>query len=111
MRMEGNKLLAALCYFSVFFAPFLFPIIVYFVTKHERVKEHAKKSFLSHLIPIAIVVATGGLFMIFAIAGVDGWIGLPFIGIVIGGIVHVVVIVWNIIKGVQVLQQSGGMYE
>ena len=35
--MEGNKLLAALCYFSVFFAPFLFPIIVYFVTKHERV--------------------------------------------------------------------------
>ena len=109
--MEGNKLLAALCYFSVFFAPFLFPIIVYFVTKHERVKEHAKKSLLSHLIPIAIVMMAFGLFFIFTIVGVDGWIGLPFIGIVVGGIVHVIVIVWNVIKGIQVIQEAGGIYE
>ena len=109
--MEGNKLLASLCYFSVFFAPFLFPIIVYFVAKHERVKMHAKKSFLSHLIPVVIVLVAGGLFLFFVIIGVDGWIGLPFIGVMIGGVVHVVVIIWNIIKGIQVLQESGGMYE
>ncbi|SFA48493.1 hypothetical protein SAMN05216169_101832 [Anoxybacillus pushchinoensis] len=36
---------------------------------------------------------------------------LSFIGVVIGGVVHVVVIIWNIIKGIQVLQESGGMYE
>ncbi len=52
-----------------------------------------------------------GLFFIFTIVGVDGWIGLPFIGIVVGGIVHVIVIVWNVIKGIQVIQEAGGIYE
>ncbi|MEB9979899.1 DUF4870 domain-containing protein, partial [Bacillus cereus] len=27
--MKGNNILSSLCYFSIFFAPFLLPIIVY----------------------------------------------------------------------------------
>ncbi|NQD52466.1 DUF4870 domain-containing protein, partial [Bacillus altitudinis] len=33
--MRENKILSSLCYFSIFFAPFLFPIIVYFLGKDE----------------------------------------------------------------------------
>ncbi|WP_240322192.1 hypothetical protein, partial [Serratia marcescens] len=38
--------------FSVFFAGFLFPLVVFFVTEDKDTKRHAKKAFLSHLIPL-----------------------------------------------------------
>ena len=63
--MKGNNILSSLCYFSIFFAPFLLPIIVYFVAEDE-VKYHAKKAFWSHVFPYAILF--GGL----ALSGVYG---------------------------------------
>ncbi|QPA30656.1 DUF4870 domain-containing protein [Thermaerobacillus caldiproteolyticus] len=106
--MNSNKVLASLCYFSVFFAGFIFPIIVYFVSDRVEVKTHAKKAFLSHLIPFATIV----LFVIMGISigifhqggAVDAMPGLVLIGIIIAGIVNMIVVVWNIIKGIQVLK-------
>nr|WP_233252884.1 MULTISPECIES: DUF4870 domain-containing protein [unclassified Geobacillus] len=67
--MNSNKVLASLCYFSIFFAGFIFPIVVYFVADDQAVKQHAKKAFLSHLIPAATIL----LFIISAIfAGLTG---------------------------------------
>jgi hypothetical protein len=105
--METNKVLSALSYFSVLFAGIIFPIVVYFVTEDVLVKSHAKKAFLSHLIPliplpflvIAIIIDTlGGASMVFPVLMV----------IAIGSIIilSLAVLIWNIIKGVKVLQNE-----
>lgn len=48
--MKADKLLSSLCYFSVFFAPFLFPIIIYILAS-GNVRHHAGKSLWTHLVP------------------------------------------------------------
>jgi hypothetical protein len=106
MKVNSSKLLSATCYFSVFFATFLFPVIVYFVTKEEKVKKHAKKSLFSHLLPFFILVLSIGGFIIAAATNHDGLAALPFLGIVVGGMIHLLVIIWNVIKGIQVLQEA-----
>jgi hypothetical protein len=111
--MNSNKVLASLCYFSILFAGFIFPIIVYFVADDPEVKKHAKKAFLSHCIPVATIAAI----VFFIIAGIfmgatqqysDVSLlvgsGLVWIGFAIAGVVNLVVVVWNIIKGIQVLK-------
>lgn len=110
-RMEGNKLIAALCYFSVLFAPFLFPLIVYFVTKHARVKQHAKASFLSHCIPAALFVVSAIVAIVLGMNQSDAFFGVWMLGALGGGLAHLIVAVWNIIKGIKVLQEPGGMYQ
>lgn len=42
--MNGNKLLSAFSYWSIFFAPLLFPIIVWIFGDSET-KAHAKKLY------------------------------------------------------------------
>src|SRR5699024_315459 len=100
--MEGNKILSSLCYFSIFFAPFLFPIIVYFVTE-EDVKVHAKRALWSHLIPLLILFL--GVFG-FGIMGLNGWsqfvIAIIIVCIVFG-ILSLYYFFLNIIQGIKVL--------
>jgi hypothetical protein len=108
--MNANKVLSSLCYFSVFFAGFIFPIIVYFVSDDVNVKQHAKKALISHIIPFITVV----LFVILAVTvGIfnqgtfpDAIPGIIFIGIIIAGIINFIVVIWNIIKGIKVLKEG-----
>jgi hypothetical protein len=108
--VNSNKVLSSLCYFSVFFAGFIFPIIVYFVSDDVNVKQHAKKAFISHIIPFITVV----LFVILAVTvgafnqGTlpDAIPGIIFIGIIIAGIINFIVVIWNIIKGIKVLKEG-----
>lgn len=101
--MDMNKLLAAISYFSIFFAGILFPLIVWIVSSERFVKEHAKKAFLSHLfplIPVPFIIYT-------AISGMIG--GQPevpvlfFVSIIAVAVIGVIVTIWNIVKGIQVL--------
>ncbi|MDO6657876.1 DUF4870 domain-containing protein [Anaerobacillus sp. 1_MG-2023] len=96
--MSVEKVMSSLCYFSVFFAPFLFPIIVYFVVKDEEVSYHAKRSIFSHLLPfLTILLALVAVFMM------D--IGVVIIlGFLLFSLLNVIVFVWNIVKGIQVLR-------
>lgn len=101
--METRKVLSSLCYFSIFFAGFIFPLVVFFASGDEATKQHAKKSLLSHIIPIIPVPI-----FIFAILYEAGGIqtSIPvftILSVVLFVIVLVVVIIWNIIKGVKVL--------
>lgn|SRR5699024_5796092 len=103
MKMNGNKVLASLSYFSIFFAPFLLPIIIYIIGERD-VKNHAKKAFFSHIIPTIIIF--GGV-LLSGILGVGGFEHYTF-GIIaaciIGGLVAIYYFIWNIVKGIQVLQ-------
>ncbi|WP_273851421.1 DUF4870 domain-containing protein [Guptibacillus spartinae] len=96
--MSVEKVMSSLCYFSVFFAPFLFPIIVYFVVRDEEVSYHAKRSIVSHLLPFLTIILA-----LFAIFVMD--VGVVIIlGFILFSLLNVVVFIWNIVKGIQVLR-------
>ncbi|WP_226655402.1 DUF4870 domain-containing protein [Guptibacillus hwajinpoensis] len=96
--MSVEKVMSSLCYFSVFFAPFLFPIIVYFVVRDEEVSYHAKRSIVSHLLPFLTIILA-----LLAIFVMD--VGVVIIlGFILFSLLNVVVFIWNIVKGIQVLR-------
>ncbi|MHC0037827.1 DUF4870 domain-containing protein [Pseudoneobacillus sp. C159] len=107
MDLNTNKVLSALSYFSVLFAGFIFPIIVYFVSDDERVKSHAKKAFLSHLIPLIVIPIVIIAVLLDLSTGTDSVFPIfMFLGVGIGSLLSLIVVVWNIIKGVKVLQNE-----
>ena len=104
--MDTKKVLSALCYFSVFFAPFLLPIVVFFIAEDAGTKHHAKSALLSHLLPlVAIPIALAAFF--FSISGDPGagFVAIPFLGFAAYGLLTLAIIIWNIIKGIKVLQE------
>ena len=52
--MIQSKGLSAVSYLSYFFAPFILPIIILFITKEDFVKRHSKRAIISHLIPVVL---------------------------------------------------------
>lgn len=98
--MDGNRLLSSLCYFSIFFAGFIFPIIVYFISDSNEVKAHAKRALLSHLLPLITIPI---IIMLAIFDGTGGFGVVIFGAIVIGGI-NIAVVIWNIVKGIQALK-------
>ena len=108
--MNNSKGLSALNYFSIFFAPFIVPIIVYFVSQDSEVKRHSMRALVSHIIPIvlAIFLFIGvfalGIFSNDALNFDDSafftWSG----AFVVYAIINFVVIIWNVIQGVKVLR-------
>ncbi|MGR5984647.1 DUF4870 domain-containing protein [Bacillus cytotoxicus] len=104
--MNGNKILVALSYWSVFFAPIIFPIIIWIIGENET-KIHAKKALWTHIIP-GITAFLG--MIIIGMLGItsnqpDITLGIGSI-IIIGicGIISIYFFIWNIVKGIQVLK-------
>ncbi|MGG1676437.1 DUF4870 domain-containing protein [Neobacillus sp. NRS-1170] len=101
--MDSRKVLSCLSYFSIFFAGFLFPLVVLIASGDQVTKMHAKKALLSHLIPLiptpivlfSVVYEVG--------KGVGDVPVLTIISIVILVILWVSVLIWNVVKGVKVL--------
>lgn len=102
--MDTNKVLSALCYFSIFFAGFLFPIVVYFLSNEMDVKKHAKTALFSHLIPVFSV-------LVFIILGIShaaifenpsALFGIFAVFAVI--LLNIIVVIWNTVKGIIVLK-------
>lgn len=108
--MNEYKTLSALSYFSVFFAPFLLPLIIFFVSSNEIVKQHAKRAFLSHLLPVVagivvfIVFVTGATFGSMEQTMGDGIYIFGFILMALYGILSLAITIWNIVQGVRVLR-------
>ncbi|MFC0187449.1 DUF4870 domain-containing protein [Fictibacillus aquaticus] len=101
MNDNKNKILSSLCYFSIFFAPFLFPVVVYFVIEDETVTEHARKGFWSHLIPV--IAISLGIIVVFESGFAKGAI---IFSALVFGLVSLIVTIWNIVKGIKVLIQT-----
>ncbi|MFD2209756.1 DUF4870 domain-containing protein [Virgibacillus halophilus] len=98
------KVLSSLCYFSIFFAPFLLPLIVYFVISDTEVRRHAKRALLSHILPFILIFVV----IILALAMFDSNIAFAVIisGFVLSGIVYFVFFIWNIVQGIKVFQKN-----
>jgi multisubunit Na+/H+ antiporter MnhE subunit len=97
--MEAGKLISSLCYFSIFFAGFIVPLVIYFITNDYEVRHHAKRALVSHILPFF------SLFLLLILLLPRPYIsGLIVLG-VLSAVLYFVVIIWNIIKGIQVLME------
>lgn len=101
--MESRKVLSSLCYFSIFFAGFIFPLVVLIASGDDSTKKHAKSALLSHLVPLITIP-----FLIFALlsdfARMETEVPVfTIVTVVLMVLVSIVVVIWNIIKGVKVL--------
>lgn len=113
--MTNKKTLSALCYFSIFFFPLLIPFVIYFIAEDKEIKHHAKRSFISHLLPILLLII--GL-IIFSISmfsvekrmtaiiqqQFDFWQIAPFLFTLIYSFLFIVILIWNVFQGVKVLK-------
>jgi hypothetical protein len=99
LAMDSRKVLSGLSYFSIFFAGFIFPLVVFLASNDDITKMHAKKALLSHLVPLIPVPV-----LIFAIISEASNNQVPvftIIMIVVMIVTGIIVSIWNIIKGVK----------
>ncbi|MDN4072113.1 MULTISPECIES: hypothetical protein [Fictibacillus] len=97
MNPNVRRFVSAFCYFSLFFAPFLFPAVVYFAVPDQEVIQHAKRAFLSHLfpliaIPLGIIISAETEFNMKAI----------IVSVILFGLTSLAIMVWNIMQGIKV---------
>lgn len=97
--MNAEKILSSLCYFSVFFAPFLFPIIMY-IFATGSVRYHAGKSLWTHLVPYlaAIIGFTVGTILMYS-----DYRTIGLLVIVVFALVGVYYLILNLVRGIRVL--------
>ncbi len=111
---QNNRILSSLCYFSIFFAGFILPLIVMLVVKDRDVKKHATHALISHLllyVPAVIffiILATMGIFASAEMSDSTGaalGIGV-IIFIIFMALFSLAIVIWNIVRGIQVLTQK-----
>lgn len=110
--MENQKILSAFSYLSIFFAPFIVPLVVYFISKDSEVKRHSIRALISHLIPIAFGIV---FFIFFVFSTISFSTTDPFsngnsliivwlVTFVIYLLVSLGIVIWNIIQAVRVVR-------
>ncbi|MFE8701601.1 DUF4870 domain-containing protein [Cytobacillus sp. FJAT-54145] len=103
--METRKVLAAISYFSVLFAGIIVPLIIMLVAEDQEVRDHSKKALLSHLIPLIPVP----IILISAFVHFDSnqntFPIFFFFGVGATVILSLIVLIWNIVKGIKVLSE------
>ena len=97
------------------FAPLLLPVIVYLVTDDNEVKFHAKRSLISHIIPIVLLIVG---FIIFSLSmfsvenrmldmmgnGFNFWSLSPILFVLLYGLVTVIIFVLDIHPGREIIK-------
>lgn len=102
---SDRRLLSSLNYFSLFFAPFFFPFITMMLGS-EDMKQHGKRAFISHSLP---VVAFLFMMMIFYLSAYtqssdDPASILVVISMTLLVLITISVVIWNIVQGVKQLR-------
>ena len=105
--ISNRRLLASLNYFSVFFSPFLFPLITMRFGESD-IKDHGKKAFISHAIPVTLYVTM--IIVIYLSAYITNAEQPNSILVISCGILlallTISVVIWNVLQGVKVLKSS-----
>lgn len=99
---QSEKILSALSYFSVFFAPVIFPVIVW-ILADKPVSTHAKKSLLFHLLPYILIVISS------VILGTTGSVTNQFLYVILmilaalGAFLAIYFVIYNLLCGIKIL--------
>lgn len=105
--MNDHRILNALSYFSILFAPIIVPVLIWIFAKSEEVTHHAKVALLTHIIPtIAGFICFSSVFMTTLVNG-----GLlANMSLFVTGSLFVITLVsiiglfiFNIVRGIQML--------
>lgn len=110
--MENQKILSAFSYLSIFFAPFIVPVVVYFVSKDSEVKRHSIRALMSHLIPVVIGIIFFIIFIFSTVSfsstnpngGDPSFLIIWFVGFAIYLLVSLGIVIWNIVQAVRVVR-------
>ena len=106
--MDSSRGLSALNYFSVFFAPFIVPIIIYFVSSDPEVKRHSIRALLSHMIPFIlgiILVITLFIVGVFSMQANGDKTFVTWVLLTLGyGLLYLAIVIWNVVQGIKVLR-------
>ncbi|MCR8846212.1 hypothetical protein NQ117_21235 [Paenibacillus sp. SC116] len=97
--MSSKHLLAALCYFSIFFAGVLLPLVVLFTADHGYTRKHASYALISQLLPFVFIV-----FVFISLFSGEFVISFGFT--LLAAILSFFIFVWNIIMGIKVLREA-----
>lgn len=99
------KVINALSYFSIFFAPVIVPIIIWIVGDDADIIGNAKKAFWLQIIPFIFVVLA---FILVGVTGLMskndvamGWMTVILFGI--GGLVVLITYIYDLVLGVKTL--------
>ncbi len=93
--MKDYRIISSLCYFSIFFAGFIFPLAVYFIVQDEEVNYHAKRALISHILPAITFIA-----IIISIITMSPFIMIAII--IVAVIIDIAIVIWNIIQGIKI---------
>ncbi|MEY9972409.1 UDP-N-acetylmuramyl pentapeptide phosphotransferase/UDP-N-acetylglucosamine-1-phosphate transferase [Lysinibacillus sp. RC46] len=108
--MENQKILSAFSYLSILFAPFIVPLVVYFVTKDSDVKRHSIRALISHIIPVAFGIIFFAVFVFSTLSfntnfdGSNNFLIIWFASFAIYILVSLGVVIWNIVQAVRVIR-------
>ncbi|WP_411553186.1 DUF4870 domain-containing protein [Paenibacillus lautus] len=94
-----RQLLSSLSYFSIFFAPFILPVLVWVLSPDAYVAKHARRALFSHLFPV--IAAIPLIYM----AVTSGSFGSVIGYLILFGIIYFGAFVYNVIMGIQVLRE------
>lgn len=103
--MNNHRIVNALSYFSILFAPILVPLFIWVFGESRDVKHHSKVALFTHILP------TLGLFFIFCIFSLvaistdsSHTVGFIAFGAVVTLIILTVILfLFNLIQGVRML--------
>ena len=106
--MDSSKGLSALNYFSIFFAPFIVPIVIYFISEDSEVKRHSIRALLSHVIPFILGAILMGAFLIFGFFSFDvngDQLFTTWVLLILGyGLLYLAIMIWNVVQGIKALR-------
>ncbi|GEP99267.1 hypothetical protein ACLIJY_08435 [Staphylococcus arlettae] len=104
--IQGGRVLAAISYFSIFFAPLILPLIVW-IFAYKPASTHAMKALIYHIITLIcpfFLIFSGGLSLATLQDNTSNWVSV--VGIMIT-LLFIILTIWytikNVYRGVKVL--------
>lgn len=104
---RDQSIIASICYFSVFFMPFIVPIVAYFVVDQKETKRHSARALWSHVLPVAACVFGFGAIPFLLTTQASDSLVPVFTVLILSFLVAIgflISVIWNIIQGIKVLQ-------
>lgn len=104
--MSKNRIVNALSYLSIMFAPFIFPFIVWLITDNNKdMHDTARHAFILHLIPLLLTFLTllivSVMGMVSQQAAFTGFLFIALLALV--GLVDLGMFIYNLYLGIKIL--------
>lgn len=102
---QSERVLSALSYFSVFFAPIIFPIFVW-ILADKPISTHAKRSLVYHIVPSILLIIGTAIFS-YSESISSGFLAVILIIIAtLACLAAFYYIIYNILCGIKVLMKG-----